>query len=41
MRGVGLDLPEPRPARIIESVDERRIAAVRLGRRDILKWVNS
>ena len=36
MRGVGLDLAEPRPPRVVELVDQRRIAAIGLGRRDVL-----
>ena len=36
VRRIGLDLAQPRPARVVEAVDQRRIARERLGRRDIL-----
>src|SRR5688500_14389194 len=39
MRGVGLDLAEPGAARVVEGLDERRIARERLGRRDVLDAV--
>ncbi len=34
--GIGLDRGEPRPARVVESVHQRRIAGEGFGRRDIL-----
>ena len=36
MRGVGLNLGQPRPPRVIKFVHQRGIANERLGRRDIL-----
>ena len=39
MRRIGLDRAKPRPACIVECVDQRGIAAECLGRRDILDAV--
>ena len=36
MRGIGLDLTQPRPPRVIELMDQRGIAGERLGCGDIL-----
>ena len=35
VRGIGLDLPEPRPARVVELMNQCRIAAIGLRRGDI------
>jgi hypothetical protein len=39
--GIGFHAAKPCPSRIVEAVHKRRISAEGLGRRHILKWVNS